>query len=79
MDDVAHRQGPLGLELKLARIRQGLHQYEVARRVGISPVRLAQFEGGHRRIPPELEDKLRAVLGLPRKPANEKGPLQEEA
>ena len=55
-----------GLELKLARIRQGLHLYEVARRVGITPARLSQFEGGHRRLPPDLEEKLQAVLRLPR-------------
>lgn len=55
----------LALELKLARIRQGLHLYEVARQLGISPARLSQFEGGHRVAPPELETKLRAILRLP--------------
>ena len=53
-----------GLKLKLARVRQGLHLYEVARQAGISASRLSQFEGGHRNLPPELEDRLRAVLGL---------------
>ena len=53
-----------GLELRLARIRRGLHLYEVAREVGITPARLSQFEGGHRRPPPDLERKLRAMLGL---------------
>ena len=58
---------PVGLELRLARIRRGLHLYQVAREIGITPARLSQFEGGHREPPPDLEDKLRAVLGLPRK------------
>ena len=55
----------IGLELKLARIRKGLHLYELARQVGITPARLSQFEGGHRRPPPDLDEKLRVVLGLP--------------
>jgi len=54
-----------GLELKLARIRNRQHLYEVASQVGITPARLSQFEGGHRSPPPDLEKKLRAVLGLP--------------
>ena len=56
-----------GLELRLARIRRGLHLYEVARALGISPARLSQFEGDHRRPPTELENKLRRFLGLPQK------------
>jgi len=52
-----------GMELKLARIRKGFHLYEVARQVGISPARLSQYEGGHRRVPTDLYHKLREVLG----------------
>jgi len=55
----------LGMELKVARIEQGFHLYQVARLAGISAARLSQFEGGHRIPPPELETKLRAILGLP--------------
>ena len=51
-----------GLELKLARVRLGLHLYEVAREVGITPARLSQFEGDHRSIPADLACKLRALL-----------------
>ncbi len=58
-------QGYAGLEIKVARIRLGLHLYEVAQQVGITPARLSQFEGGHRTIPPKLERHLRQVLGLP--------------
>jgi transcriptional regulator with XRE-family HTH domain len=64
---MATKEGPVGLELKLARIRLGLHLYEVARQVGITPARLSQFEGGHRRPPPDLEVRLRGILGLPSK------------
>jgi transcriptional regulator with XRE-family HTH domain len=53
-----------GMELKLARIRKGFHLYEVARQVGISPARLSQYEGEHRQIPPDLEERLRGILGL---------------
>jgi len=61
----------MGLELKVARIRLGLYLYEVARMVGITPARLSQFEGGHRKPPPDLEEKLWAILGLPAKKQNE--------
>jgi len=64
-------ENTLGLELKVARIRKGLYLYEVAREVGITPARLSQFEGGHRKPPPDLEEKLRAVLDLPAKQQNE--------
>lgn len=71
---MATAEEQLGLKFKLARIRQGFHLYEVARQVGITPARLSQFEGGHRRLPPELEARLRQVLGLPakRRGGNEK-------
>ena len=55
-----------GLAVKLARVRQGLHLYEVARQAGISAARLSQYEGGHRRIPSNMEDKLRTLLGMRR-------------
>ena len=55
-----------GLAIKLARVRQGLHLYEVARLAGISSARLSQYEGGHRQIPSDVEDKLRALLGMRR-------------
>ncbi len=64
-------ENTLGLELKVARIQRGLHLYEVAGQVGITPARLSQFEGGHRRPPPNLEEKLRKVLGLPTKWQND--------
>ncbi|MFC2024027.1 helix-turn-helix domain-containing protein [Chloroflexota bacterium] len=53
-----------GLQLKLARVQQGLHLYQLARQVGISTARLSQYEGEHREIPPRLEAKLHTLLGL---------------
>ncbi len=64
---MATQQEFTGLELKLARIRKRLYLYQVARQVGPSAARLSQFEGGHRRLPPDLEEKLRAALGLSEK------------
>jgi transcriptional regulator with XRE-family HTH domain len=55
---------PEGVELKIARIRAGLRQYEVAARVGIFPNRLSEIEAGRRRPSPELLDRiLRVVKG----------------
>lgn len=53
-----------GLALKLERVRQGLHLYDVAQQAGISSARLSQYEGGHRQIPSDIEDKLRTLLGM---------------
>jgi len=45
---------PEGVEIKIARIRAGLLQYEVAANVGILPNRLSEIEAGRRRPSPEL-------------------------
>ena len=63
---MSRSQENVGLQLKLARVRQGLHLYEIARQAGISSARLSQYEGGHRLIPPDVEDRLRTLLGLRR-------------
>lgn len=67
-------QAQIGLELKLARIRRGLHLYELARQAGISAACLSQYEGGHRQIPPALEDKLWTLLGFGKR----RGPHEQE-
>ncbi len=55
---------PEGVEIKIARIRAGLRQYEVAMSVGILPNRLSEIEAGRRRPSPELLERiLRAVKG----------------
>lgn len=48
-----------GLELKIARLRVGLKQYELAARIGISPVQLSEIEAGRRKISP---DQLRRIV-----------------
>ena len=51
-----------GLEIKLARIRAGLRQYEVATSVGILPNRLSEIEAGRRRASPELVERIFEAL-----------------
>jgi transcriptional regulator with XRE-family HTH domain len=53
---------PEGVELKIARIRAGLRQYEVAASVGILPNRLSEIEAGRRRPSPELLDRILRVI-----------------
>ena len=51
-----------GMEIKIERIRTGLHQYEVAARVGILANRLSEIEAGRRRPSPELLERILRVL-----------------
>jgi len=53
---------PEGVELKIARIRAGLRQYEVAARVGILANRLSEIEAGRRRPSPELLERILQVI-----------------
>ena len=51
-----------GIEVKLARIRAGLKQYQLAAKVGITPVQLCRFELGRIRLPPGVLEKIRQGL-----------------
>ena len=51
-----------GLDLKLARIRAGLKQYEVASKVGIGPTQLSEIETGRREPLPQLLQRILKVL-----------------
>jgi transcriptional regulator with XRE-family HTH domain len=51
-----------GLELKIARIRANLKQWEFASKVGISQNRLSQFELGRKPIPPEFAIQIKRIL-----------------
>jgi len=53
---------PEGVEIKIARIRAGLRQYEVATSVGILPNRLSEIEAGRRRPSPELLERIRQII-----------------
>lgn len=51
-----------GLELKFARLKAGLKQYEVANRLGIDPARLSEIEAGRRQLSPELAKQIDQIL-----------------
>ncbi len=51
-----------GLQLKIARLRAGLKQYELAAKVGISPTQLCEIETGRREVPPDLLDRILEVI-----------------
>ena len=53
---------PEGVEIKIARIRAGLLQYEVAANVGILPNRLSEIEAGRRQPSPELLKRILLVI-----------------
>jgi transcriptional regulator with XRE-family HTH domain len=51
-----------GLELKIARLRAGLKQYELAAKVGIAPTQLCEIETGRREVPAELLERILRVI-----------------
>ena len=51
-----------GLDLKVARVRSGLRQYDVASKVGIAPNRLSEIENGRRQISTELFQHILEVI-----------------
>ena len=51
-----------GLELKIARIRAGLRQYELAARVGITQTKLSEIECGRVQPSRELLQRILEVL-----------------
>jgi transcriptional regulator with XRE-family HTH domain len=56
---------PVGLQLKLARVRSGRKQYEVAAKVGVSGTVLSRIEAGTYEPSEDLIVRLRAELGMP--------------
>lgn len=50
------------LDLKIARIKAGLKQYELAARVGIGPTKLSEIETGRREVSPELLERILGVI-----------------
>ena len=53
---------PEGIEIKIARIRAGLRQYDVAKSVGILSNRLSEIEAGRRRPSSELIERILLVI-----------------
>lgn len=51
-----------GLRLKILRIKAGLHQYEVAAKIGIPATKLCETEGNRLRPSPELLGRILQVI-----------------
>lgn len=51
-----------GIQLKFARLRRRLRQYEVADALGISPQRLSEMEAGRRAIDKRFFTRAMAVI-----------------
>ena len=51
-----------GLRLKIARLRAGLKQYELAAKVGIAPTQLCEIETGRREVSKELLERIWGVM-----------------
>jgi transcriptional regulator with XRE-family HTH domain len=55
-----------GTDLKIARIKAGLKQYEFAQLLGIPQARVSEYENDHREPSPEILQKILTIF-------NEKG------
>lgn len=53
-----------GLMLKVARLKRGLTQLELARALGVRESLISLIETGRQAPTPELREKLEALLGL---------------
>lgn len=53
-----------GLELKIARIRANLKQWELASKLGITQNRLSQYELGRKPIPTGIAKKMKRFLDV---------------
>lgn len=51
-----------GLDIKIARLKAGMRQYDVAARLGIHPSQLSEIESGRRQPSPELLEQLMQIL-----------------
>ncbi len=55
-------RGTQGLELKIARLRVGLKQFELAAKVGIASTQLCEIETGRREASPELLERILTAI-----------------
>ncbi len=51
-----------GLQLKIARLRAGLKQYELVAKIGISATQLCEIETGRREVSPDLLERILQVI-----------------
>lgn len=56
---------PIGLQLKVARVRAGRKQWEVAAKVGVSGTVLSRIESGAVEPTPEMVERILAELTRP--------------
>ncbi len=53
----------VGVEIRIARIKAGLKQYQVAAKVGVPQTIICEIEMGKRVVSPELLKRILGVLG----------------
>lgn len=51
-----------GIDIKIARLKAGMRQYDLAAKVGIHPSHLSEIETGRRQPSPEVLERLVLVL-----------------
>ena len=51
-----------GLSIKIARLKVGLRQYDLAALLGIPPSRLSEFESGRRKLAPDIIEQILKIL-----------------
>jgi transcriptional regulator with XRE-family HTH domain len=61
-DLVKAAEDPIGLRIKIARLRVGLKQWELAQRIGMSGTELSRIESGAKTARPEILERLWAEL-----------------
>jgi len=60
-----------GLDIKIARLKAGLRQYDLAARLGIPPSRLSEIESGRRKPAPEIMRQIHKILDECKQPINQ--------
>lgn len=63
--ELVNQQDPIGLQLKVARVRTGRKQYEVAAKVGVSGTVLSRIESGTVEPTPEMVERILTELAGP--------------
>jgi transcriptional regulator with XRE-family HTH domain len=56
------------MDVKVAIIKTGRRQYEIARELGVRESQLSKFVGGYGTLRPEQLEKLASLLGLTQDP-----------
>ena len=56
-----------GIDIKIARLKAGILQYDLAAKIGIHPSHLSEIETGRRKPSPELLERLLQILNQAKK------------